>query len=242
MKSIKFLSYEQETALLNYLAEDYEVINSGASRICFVGTEKAFQTAKIELSPRKKKYVIKVAIGIAGINQNRIETEAYRRYGDKSPLAEIAYAGHYVEIMEQVSLLGDEFREYDGYSEEEFIEYATDNDIPEDLARAGYEVATALEEINGTTGDNGQLGMNADGEIVAYDYGFEVDSDDELCSDLSYTCAFDKALESGRYLRGLAKLVAEEQENIGTFETALLNEDDDDDDIEDVEVIKGDNK
>lgn len=240
MKSIKFLSYEQETALLNYLAEDYEVISNGASRICFVGIAEVFQAAGIELSPRKK-YVIKVAIGIAGINQNRIETEAYRRYGDKYPLAEIVYTGHYVEIMEQVSLLGDEFREYDGYSEDEFIEYATDNDISEDLARAGYEVATELEDINGATGDNGQLGMNSDGKIVAYDYGFDAGSEEELCSDLSYTCAFDKALESGRYLRGLAKLVAEEQENIGTFETALLNEDDDED-SENVEVIKGDNK
>lgn len=211
---IKLLSNEQEAAILNLIADNYKCEANGASRMVFLIDTDELLNIGLKLNS-DYQYVVKVAIGIAGINQTRIETSAYERFGASGeyPLAPIPYMGHYVEIMDRVDPIY-LARDYACDDEDYFIEAMLDEtDYSEDECRLMYNVIEMLHEINGHTSDNGQIGFSYnDGSIVAYDYGYETDSDDELCSDLHGYFDIYNTKSLAEYLHALVKILGEEED------------------------------
>lgn len=228
---IKLLSNEQEAAILNLIADKYQCEDNGASRMVFlVDTEDLIQIG-LKLF-ENYKYVVKVSIGIAGINQSRIEASAFERFGASGeyPLASISYIGHYVEIMDRVEPI-DLARDYACDDEDDFIDAMLEEyDYSEDDCRVMYNAIQMLHEINGHTSDNGQIGFSCnDGSIVAYDYGYEVDSDNELCSDLRSYFDIYNTESLAEYLHALVKILgAEEDAMLALEESYGVHRDDDD--------------
>jgi len=112
--------------------------------------------------------VCKIAISSEGLAQNQREVDCYSSYNiDKSVLAEIYAYGMYVVIMEKVKELWD---------------FGSKNTL---LAKFGYdmcdirEVLRILGEEVGETGDNEQLGINSVGKIVCFDYGFDIEEEQD---------------------------------------------------------------
>lgn len=228
---IKLLSNEQEAAILNLIADKYQCEDNGASRMVFlVDTEDLIQIG-LKLF-ENYKYVVKVSIGIAGINQSRIEASAFERFGASGeyPLASISYIGHYVEIMDRVEPI-DLARDYACDDEDDFIDAMLEEyDYSEDDCRVMYNAIQMLHEINGHTSDNGQIGFSCnDGSIVAYDYGYEVDSEDELCSDLRSYFDIYNTESLAEYLHALVKILgAEEDAMLALEESYGVHHDNDD--------------
>lgn len=211
---IKLLSNEQEAAILNLIADKYRCADNGASRMVFLVDTKDLIQIGLKLF-ENYKYVVKVSIGIAGINQSRIEASAFERFGASGeyPLAPISYIGHYVEIMDRVKPIS-LARDYACDDEDSFIDAMLEEyDYSEDDCRVMYNAIQMLHEINGYTCDNGQIGFSYnDGSIVAYDYGYEVDSDDELCSDLHEYFDIYNTKSLAEYLHALVKILGEEED------------------------------
>ena len=211
---IKLLSNEQEAAILNLIADKYRCADNGASRMVFLVDTKDLIQIGLKLF-ENYKYVVKVSIGIAGINQSRIEASAFERFGASGeyPLASISYIGHYVEIMDRVKPIS-LARDYACDDEEDFIDAMLEEyDYSEDDCRVMYNVIQMLHEINGYTSDNGQIGLSCNnGSIVAYDYGYEAHSDDELCSDLHYHFDIYNTKSLAEYLHALVKILGEEED------------------------------
>lgn len=228
---IKLLSNEQEAAILNLIADKYQCEDNGASRMVFLVDTKDLIQIGLKLF-ENYKYVVKVSIGIAGINQSRIEASAFERFGASGeyPLASISYIGHYVEIMDRVEPIELD-RDHACDDEDDFIDAMLEEyDYSEDDCRVMYNVIQMLHEINGRTSDNGQIGFSCnDGSIVAYDYGWEVDSDDELCSDLRSYFDIYNTESLAEYLHALVKILgAEEDAMLALEESYGVHHDDDD--------------
>lgn len=208
---IKLLTEVEEKEILNMLIRYYSATDNGAARVVFLVSNENLTSCGLILNPNKE-YVVKVALGLGGINQNYIESEAYRRFGATAPLAEIAYMGHYVEIMEKVTPHED-LRCCVEWDREGFINYATTHCyLSKKEARDAYEVIQHLVEINGSTNDNGQIGYNAEGKWVAYDYGYDVESDEELCSDMSDFIDYSNTVAIDEYLESLINILGCEEE------------------------------
>ena len=211
---IKLLSNEQEAAILNLIADKYKCQDNGASRMVFLVDTKDLIQIGLKLF-ENYKYVVKVSIGIAGINQSRIEASAFERFGASGeyPLASISYIGHYVEIMDRVKPIY-LARDYACDDEDDFIDAMLEEyDYSEDDCRVMYNVIQMLHEINGYTSDNGQIGFSCnDSSIVAYDYGYETDSGDELCSDLHDYFDIYNTKSLAEYLHALVKILGEEED------------------------------
>lgn len=170
----KPLSIKEERYVLEQLKEA-EFLDNGASRCVFecpaeVGDYLGFDASQ---------YIIKLACGMGGIRQTEAEVNCFIDYPN-APLAKIIAYGRYVEIMESVNIDNDyrDFAEecYEDYDipYDYFYDYcgsdSDDNDDKE--AQEAYGVIIRLHDIFGHTADNGQLGRNSEGKLVAYDYGF----------------------------------------------------------------------
>lgn len=223
---IKLLSNKQEIQILDLIAQNYECDDMGASRmIFFIDTQELIDIG-LELNSNYL-YVVKVAIGIAGINQTRIESSAFEFFGDKdSPLAPIPYIGHYVEVMERVEPLSSSLRSYTRLNREDFISVLEEEeDYDKDFCSKLYDVIQELHNINGYTSDNGQIGISCNDEhIVAYDYGYQEDSCDELCSDLGDFLDFYDTNELIKYIEALIDIIDKEESAIIELEKKIMHE------------------
>ena len=228
---IKLLSNEQEAAILNLIADKYRCKDNGASRMVFLVDTKDLIQIGLKLF-ENYKYVVKVSIGIAGINQSRIEASDFERFGASGeyPLASISYTGHYVEIMDRVEPI-ELARHYASDDEDDFINAMLEEyDYSEDDCRVMYNTIQMLHEINGYTSDNVQIGFSCnDGSIVAYDYGFEADSDEELCSDLHSYFDIYSTKSLAKYLHALVKILGEEEDAMLALEESYGVHHDNDD-------------
>lgn len=191
MKNITRLTTEQEIALLKVLGGNDSDDNGAGRMVKIIENNDMLRLCGIPMD--YTKVVVKIALGIEGMNQNKVETEAYENYGDRFSLAPILYKGQFVEIMQYVTPLDGEIgREYDSYdSADEFAEDHYDgDDSPYDYSQLMdiYDTAYELERINGRTSDNGQLGYTEDGRLLAYDYGYVSDSDVGFCSNINPNC------------------------------------------------------
>ena len=171
MITIPALTLEQEYNILTKL-NNANFIDNGGGRAVFGMTSAELVKCGLPNIFTKEEYVVKVAFD-NGIEQNLREIDLYQEHGDHAPLAEIVFRGRHIEIMERVSTF--DFRDYEGLTYDIFIE-CIEEDFGDRFSRqeidAAYDVMNELGDFNGYTSDNGQLGMTADGLVVAYDYGF----------------------------------------------------------------------
>lgn len=221
---MKTLNLEQEKRVLQLLKKA-TFIDNGASRCVYECPEEVAQMFDLEA----KDYIIKLACGLGGVNQTKQEVECFRSH-PYAPLAEIVAYGRYVEIMEKVDT--DDFRDFaggcydgDGVDYEYFHDCYTYDDKEEgdSIAEAAYDVIIQLHDIFGHTEDNGQLGWNKNGDLVAYDYGFTTSS--RCCdqtSDISYHIENDPVALSA-YINTLCALIEEDLEMLRAWEDKFLD-------------------
>ena len=214
----KHLTLEQETKLLYIIAEKYDYLDNGASRVVFNMDNVDFDKCGIKL-PNNKNYVVKVAIGTGGINQNYFEVHNYINYGEDYPLAAIYYYGKYVEIMEYVDVIP-EATNFDD-DDEEFFEYMQDSKYSTSEVQEMIDAIRSLEDINGCTLDNTQVGFDSNNNVVSYDYGFVADSGKVLVSDLT-DFFYEEEETIKEYLYRLAQIATEEEEVFKNLEKELL--------------------
>ena len=220
---IKQLSQQQERDLLIMLSNRYLVDCSGAARLVIMVETSDLLEVGIPVDPQSE-YVVKVAIGMAGINQTAIESGCYKSLGHKYPLAAIPFMGDYVEIMERVKVIDGPRCAWDQGDTEGFVsEMVQYYGSTETEAKKMYDVVCALDELNGETSDNGQIGYTADGRIVAFDYGYDARDDEGLCSDLDETLDFYNEDTLVAYLCALKNLVGADIRELEELETNLLN-------------------
>lgn len=149
------------------------------------------------------EYVVKVAIGFGGFQQNRQEYETFMREKD-APLAEIFAYSQFIVIAERVDVEEDsELADYVtedsiaepkedaiGYIDMMGFEYDCESDYQDDIQRYAQKVEciAQLHSMFGETSDNGQIGYSSrQGRYVAYDYGYNTgESTDRQTSDLAY--------------------------------------------------------
>ena len=147
------LTIEEEFELLeNTMSKGAKYIHNGSSRVVFQ-------------LPNNR--VLKVAIDRQGRTQNKNEWFLFKTQGRKH-LAEIYAYGRFSLIMEQVDEYGMDYMidVFNGEYEEDFT--------PEQHQEL-QSVIDLLEEYNGETDDNFQLGTSLiDYRLVAYDYGFSL--------------------------------------------------------------------
>jgi hypothetical protein len=148
---MKKLSIKEEYDLLkSVLDKEHSFIHNGSSRAVF-------------LLPDSR--VLKVAMDKQGRRQNANEVYVYGKEGNQS-LAEIYAYGNFIVVMELVDEHSMEYCQ-DIYYECEELKY-TDKEYLEVL-----NAITLLEEYNGSTDDNFQMGTSRNtGRIVAFDYGY----------------------------------------------------------------------
>ena len=148
---MKKLSVKEEYDLLkSVLDKEHSFIHNGSSRAVF-------------LLPDSR--VLKVAMDKQGRRQNANEVYVYGKEGNQS-LAEIYAYGNFVVVMEMVNENSMEYYQ-DIYYECSEFEY-TEKEYLEVL-----NAITLLEEYNGSTDDNFQMGTSRNtGRIVAFDYGY----------------------------------------------------------------------
>lgn len=221
----KVLTNREEIEVLKSLT-DSKFLGNGAARAVFALKDTMKESLGIN---DDRDLVVKLALGLGGLRQNQLETKTFLEYGKSAPLAEIVAYGRYIEVMEAVEVTDD------------YRDFASEGGDPYELAADCYEEGTdafeecynnlqdaeevigCLESYFGCTSDNGQLGRNADGDLVAYDYGFttELSSGDQV-SDISDAIEDDD--ECARYIDGLINLLVEENDCLEDFENRFLND------------------
>lgn len=179
---MRVLTKREEIDVLKML--DYEDrLDNGSSRFVMDVSDKIFDYLKLDPS---REYVLKLAVGHGGFNQHQREVEMWKDVNDNSFLAEIFAAGYFISIMEKV-----ETCDYIDFAEgmywdddkseavRNFLDYEWNIQEDDDEFEPEYnrmlKVADSICNLayyNGTTSDNGQLGLTPDGRYVAYDYGF----------------------------------------------------------------------
>lgn len=214
------LNTAQEKYLINYMIANPELfIDSGSSRVVFHCTDELADYLK--LPSQDEKYIVKIAMGEGGVEQMRVEVETFIEYGDTGAFAEIAAVGRYVEIMEYV-----ETADFSGAADENWGPAAIKDeyDVSKLEADSIFETIETLEEIFGHTADNGQLGKTLNDYWVAYDYGFIPGKG--IDSQTSYISSYiDDPENRKKYLKGLVRLLDEEQDFMWKWEITFLGKD-----------------
>lgn len=238
------LTYAEESYILNQLMNKVDLfINGGCARMVFDCDES--MASHLGIYDCTNKYIIKVALGVGGVEQMRAEVNLYLAHGDKGYLARVVAAGHFIEIMEKV----------DCWDFTDEAECGFDDDMYQDLADlvlennaevltkrdAGFIADTILflQHHFGITADNGQLGKTVHGTWVSYDYGFVSDKGrDSQTSDLAEYMDFHSHRHD--YMGGLLTLLSQENTYLDTWEQDLLSiynpdtyDDEDDEDSDD---------
>lgn len=222
----KPLSIKEERYVLEQL-KDAQFLDNGASRCVFecpteVGNYLGFDA---------NDYIIKLACGMGGIRQTEAEVNCYLDYPD-SPLAKIIAYGRYIEIMERVE--ADDYRDFaeECYADDEipyytFYDYNGRHMDQEDADRAAeeaYDVIIQLHDIFGHTSDNGQLGRNSEGGLVAYDYGFVtgIGCDEQTSTIANYV---DDTIQRNAYIDAVINLLDKSIEMLEAWEDAFCEGD-----------------
>lgn len=155
------LTIREELNILWKLREKQNFINAGSSRAVY----KLNSTT-----------VVKVAIDKAGRTQNKREVEIFEEHGSQY-LAKIYAYGASILLMEVI----DPF--YVDYYEE-IVSMYEGNLMTEYEFEHINDVLDFLNDINGDTEDNLQLGYTKCGVAVSYDYGFDVDVEENVSNKL----------------------------------------------------------
>lgn len=182
MENIRSLTKEEAFSVLNTV--DFNaMIDHGSSRAVY------------DCVYAGKKCVIKIGLDDGGHNQNVLECSVYERFGDSGKLAEIyARYGNVFLVCEKVEVISCDFAEtvlewgedadadvtlWEEDGERvvplwEHINFSSEKEC-QTLIDKMRDVYCLLEDIQGCTSDNEQLGINENGDVVAYDYGYDTE-------------------------------------------------------------------
>ena len=155
------LTLNEELKILWKLREKQSFVGAGSSRAVY----------KLNATT-----VVKIAIDKAGRTQNKREVEIFKDFGGQY-LAKIYAYGTSIVLMEVIDPL------YLDYYEE-LLSMVEGNLITENQFEHIDEILDFLADINGDTEDNLQLGYNRFGVPVSYDYGFDVDIEENVSNSL----------------------------------------------------------
>ena len=217
----KALNIKEERMILDLL-KNAKFYDNGASRCVFECSDEIAEYLGICADD----YIIKLACGIGGIRQAEAEVQCYLDY-DYAPLAKIFAYGRYIEVMERIEI-DDDFRDFAEECYEDcdvpydcFYDYNCNDDH---LAEEAYDVIIQLHDIFGHTADNGQLGRNSEGRLVAYDYGFiSGDGCDAQTSEVAEYMYDD--IQRNAYIDAVIELLDESIEMLRAWEDAFLASD-----------------
>jgi len=131
------------------------------------------------VNPENADEVVKVAVGTAALRQNTLEVSNFKNFSDWGILAEITAYGRFCVVMERMRYC------YDWEDDEEGV----------------AEIADELEKINGSTSDNYQVGLTKNGEMKAYDYGFETRVSHKGQRGCFFYCGWADAIDGRRQIR-----------------------------------------
>ena len=178
--AIRELTYEEMRVILNDISEN-EFEANGSSRAVY------------SYYCGGKQYAVKLAIGIHGERQTALECERYEDCPDRLAHIYARYGNHMI-ISEWVSNIWEivdyytcgrrgimeeeehaKFAENQGYTEQQLNEIC---DGIEDTLNVMYD-------LQGDTSDNEQIGINDNGEVVAFDYGYTEGEFKRLAGNLS---------------------------------------------------------
>lgn len=243
MKTPIILSNTQERKILESLNNNKR-IHAGSSRIVFDLDNEIAEELGLE-----GRWVAKLVMGINGQNQMHLEVETYLKYPE-GPLARIGAYGRYVEIMEYIDDSEDFYDFVESYDAD--AEYYCDDCIRQmeceteeeferrynkelRLMRKAASTIEYLEGIFGYTTDNAQIGYNEDGDLVAYDYGFEPCNGcrDIYCSPWEIVDAIDEDLKE--YINSLISFLEYEEEMLRSWEDEIIQDYRDEDEEEEDE-------
>ena len=215
MSTPVILTLQQEADILEGLSE-WECDAHGAARIVFLNCRDIVVNAGVQI-PNGVQVVVKVSIGIGGMNQTVRETRVYLEsirgdYDDKPlPLARLFAYGRIIEVMEQVEhydydWLLDEWEPEDGDKGFGYhgVEFQTEAD--KQLFFDAYYAFERLNDCFGYTSDNTQMGIDHNGHPVCYDWGYLSHAgykqcSHDVCDEVSeYRCA-EYLTECAGYLR-----------------------------------------
>lgn len=171
-----------------------ECLDYGSSRVVFNMTDEMADNLGFDTT---YEYVIKLAVGIGGFNQQLHELNFFMEYGNEH-LATIVGYGQFFIIMEKVQWIDlSMVAQYADINEDDVnsivfniqYDYCPSDDEPEFDDNRAARTILFLTEILGTTSDNGQLGLSMDGRVVAYDYGFIPEEGTETQCSYEFTTA-----------------------------------------------------
>lgn len=192
MTNYRQLTNQEEVELLECVKvlQQYDsYLDRGSARVVYLldpyQEESHVDALKIAGLPCDRSYVIKVALGVGGMNQNGREVNAYLQYGKDYPLAQIFRSGKFVEIMEYVEPIAEEYRDASPY----------DFDCLEDYYDELNNVADAYHEFL----------CDLDSE--------EEDPDDFIFNDMNATFKKREVTEVWHALCELADLFGETSDN-----------------------------
>lgn len=198
-REVRKLSKLEERMILRAIEDDglWDTDN-GSSRAVLLSlgdrTVKTLEALDINVDS-----VIKISIGRGGCNQSKFEREAYETATPTqvSALADIYAYGAAIQIMEKLDCdltgffenlfecigVNDDRTAYDNIRTacrhqivEEYLDWHKEDGLSQeyldDLAVEFDIYLQKITYITGTTGDNSQVGLDKNGNIKCYDYGF----------------------------------------------------------------------
>jgi hypothetical protein len=170
MENIKELTKKQALEVLKHIWDCYE--DYGSSRLVHA------------IQYNGKYYAVKIIADEQGRFQNRTEIDLFKEHGDEKFLNPIRWA--YKDLMlicDYVYPMDSDLVDFAYFGDiDSIIDYYDGGEVEEykELCSSVSYVVNSLEEYQGETFDNFQIGYNENGfgvgekHIVAYDYGYTV--------------------------------------------------------------------
>lgn len=168
MANIKQLTKQQALDVLEHIWDSYE--DYGSSRLVHA------------IKYNGEYYAVKIVADNQGRHQNRTEIDLFEEHGDEKFLNPIRWA--YKDLMiicDYVYPMDCDLVNYAYYGNiDSIMDYYDGDEVEEyeELCNDVYYVVDSLEQYQGETFDNFQIGYNENGfgtgkkHIVAYDYGY----------------------------------------------------------------------
>lgn len=198
-REVRKLSKLEERMILRAIEDDglWDTDNGSSRAVLLSLGDRTVKT--LEALDINADSVIKISIGCGGCNQSKFEREAYETATPTqvSALADIYAYGAAIQIMEKLDCnlfnffenlfectgVNDDGTAYDNIRTacrhqmvEEYLDWYKDDDLSQEyLDDLAIEFDIYLQKIfyvTGSTGDNVQVGLDKNGNIKCYDYGF----------------------------------------------------------------------
>ena len=216
--TIKHLSLAEEREVILSL-RGADSLGHGSSRVTYDLNPAIAARLDLDMS---RNYVIKLAVGRGGLNQMALEINTFYDYGESGHLATIAAVGQFCEIMEKVSVIDDlacdTYEDFDAFISglNDYDDEDTNDNYTDIQKCEMWEAHDFLNDQIGYTCDNCQLGITADGHAVAYDYGFDPNTEEDQLSRSSERVAQDTGdYYIGRIAQVIDEALANGEEGIG---------------------------